>query len=111
MTEPLDFADMMEQNEPVQRDVAAEVHVGRFHPQSAQLHHHVEILEYVTQSELEELNELHNDQIPKRKRPRARDRRGNRKRMGLDVSVVRLRIDNPHPSHVLIMRMHTHTDS
>ena len=76
LTELLDFADMMDQNEPVQRD-PANVNVGRFHPQSAELHHHVEMLEYVTQSELAELNELHSDQNPKRKRPRARDRRAS----------------------------------
>ena len=50
------------------------------------------MLEYVTRAELDELNELHADENPRRKCPRNRDRAGNRKRKGTDEPVVRARI-------------------
>lgn len=49
--------------------------VGRFHPESAQLHHRVSISEYVTEAELRRLEELHHDdpRPPRAKRARSND--------------------------------------
>ena len=65
--------------------------VGRFHPNSRRLHHHDELCEYVTAAELEVLNETHGEEdLPRPKNPRSRDRHGRRKRRRTDATVVRV---------------------
>ena len=90
LQELLDYAWSMDENEQP-RTTADVVHiVNRFHPNSVDLHHHDDMPEYVTAAELEALNDIHGTcgNSTKPKNPRARDRRGNRKRRRSGSAVV-----------------------
>ena len=91
LQELLDYAWSLEGRAAPRTTADAGQVVARFHPNSQHLHHHDDMPEYVTASELEALNEIHSTldgDLPNPKNPRTRDRRGNRKRRRSGSTVV-----------------------